>query len=447
MIFGEETLSSYNTTRVLPFDYISFTDAIKHIVYDQNKTIGCNMLKDVLNNFFKNDAKCRSVIYTNNTDKDFFGIYIKPVFSKEAIDYIMDSILNKDSDSCVQITSYSVELDSQLIDCIKYADSAVGITADLPTLAPAELSALLVHDINEIIGCNVINKIIQAINAIASFTRETVDVFKLELSMNLFKYVLMDTSRGLTSALCKKDDDNFANEFIRIYGLTQAYDNALLCVQRLRRLYHNDLAISNIMVLNWYMNIYKKLIDDCIRENHYVIEMLTKALSYTGSEFEKVAITLAIEEIQNIPYTFKDRREKYEKRENILYPIGSYINSTVVKESFGMRIKMNGIQAIEDDLYEFDIRVKNVTDEYTAINLMREINANMNMLANYIRYEKLSEYDRKKIDDLYNKYTILRDKLTNATIYKNKNYGLFIDYNALDQMTEKEKRALLYNMR
>ena len=39
MIFGEETLSSYNTTRVLPFDYISFTDAIKHIVYDQNKDV------------------------------------------------------------------------------------------------------------------------------------------------------------------------------------------------------------------------------------------------------------------------------------------------------------------------------------------------------------------------------------------------------------------------
>ena len=36
--------------------------------------------------------------------------------------------------------------------------------------------------------------------------------------------------------------------------------------------------------------------------------------------------------------------------------------------------------------------------------------------------------------ELFDKYQKLREELSKKTIYKNKQYGLFVDYNALNQM-------------
>lgn len=425
------------SAKTLPFNSEGFCNAIDEIAF-RNKNLGCNMLKDQLNSFFnKSKMRCRSCIYTKNTDKEFFGIYIKPVIN---IGELIPELKHHEN-SPMQIKEYSIELDSQLIDCITYAEQLpkVSFMSDFPTLNSMDLTAIILHDINAIAGCDAIKKVVDAINAILAFKDETLDLYRLEMSEGLFHYTIIDSIRGLTSCLCKKDDDNLANEFIRTYDLTDNFYNAINCIKKLRGIYHNDIIVHNIMVLNWYMDIYKKLVDDYIRENPYVIGMLNKALDYTGSELERVSITLAITKIANLPNTCEERRHD---ARYVPYPIGGYINSGTINESFGVKVKMTGVRSIEDDLYEFEIRIKNVTDEATAVTIMREINNNMNILSDYMQYEKLSEMERKKIETLYNKYTILREKLTKCSIYKNKTYGLFIDYNALDQMSEEEKRRL-----
>lgn len=441
MIFDNEGTTIYSNKRTLPFNESGFVKAIQEIAFGDKKR-GCSLLKDELNNFFKNSGKCRSCQYTLNTDNDFFGIYIKPINNYNLVGFANG--VNHHLDNDFNIDCYAVELDSQLIDCITYNEfDNYKTTLDIPHLNELELITLLLHDVNEILGFNATDKVSNAIQAILAFSDDTIDPYKIEMTSKLFDYAIIDTCRGLTSVFCKRYEDCFANEFIRTYGLTTHYDNAIYCINRLKGLFHEDLAISNIMVLNWYMNNYKKIVDDHIRNNPYIIGVLTKGVSYTGSKLEKISITLALEEIDNLPNNIKHRR-----KERHPYPIGGYIDSTAIQESFSGRIKISGIRSIEDDLYEFEIRVKNVTDEVTAINLMREINVNMNILSDYLRYEKsLANHERKQVEKMYEKYSILRERLTNNTIYKKKTYGLFIDYNALDQMSEEEKRQLLMNMR
>lgn len=95
------------------------------------------------------------------------------------------------------------------------------------------------------------------------------------------------------------------------------------------------------------------------------------------------------------------------------------------------KLKINGLRAIESDYYEFAMRINNVEEELDALQILREINNRMSALDSYISGGKLSEHDKKKYQELYGKYSALRDVLSKKKIWKKANYGLFYDYNDL----------------
>ena len=66
-----------------------------------------NELRDSLNKFF-NDSKCKGVIYTNNIDKLFFGIYTMPVIPADDVIKVITT------DKRYRVKEYYVELDSKL---------------------------------------------------------------------------------------------------------------------------------------------------------------------------------------------------------------------------------------------------------------------------------------------------------------------------------------------
>ena len=71
---------------------------------------------DVLRNFayelnmFFRDVKCEGVLYTNNTDLDFFGVYVQPVLKEKDVYPLLIS------DYTTTIEKYYVELDSKLFN-------------------------------------------------------------------------------------------------------------------------------------------------------------------------------------------------------------------------------------------------------------------------------------------------------------------------------------------
>ena len=81
------------------------------------------------------------------------------------------------------------------------------------------------------------------------------------------------------------------------------------------------------------------------------------------------------------------------------------------------------------------MRIKNIETENEAIYVIRQINNRMAIISDYLETEELTEIDRERFFKLYDKYDGLREELSKKAIYNRKMYGLFVDYNALQQMS------------
>ena len=94
--------------RTIRYDFSEFNN-IMYQIKNNPSSDNMNSLKKELNKFFK-DSKCQGVIYTNNTDKLFFGMCVMPVIDgNRAVRILQD-------DNNERIDSYYLELDSRLFD-------------------------------------------------------------------------------------------------------------------------------------------------------------------------------------------------------------------------------------------------------------------------------------------------------------------------------------------
>ena len=110
-------------------------------------------------------------------------------------------------------------------------------------------------------------------------------------------------------------------------------------------------------------------------------------------------------------------------------------------------MKYSGMKSLEDDLYEYSMRVKNIDDENSAILLMRQINSRMGIISDYLESEDdLSDSERKRWEKLYDKYDKIRDQMIAKPIYSRKMYGLFVDYNALMNMNNPQNFTTMNTM-
>ena len=109
------------------YDFSEFIEILNDIRYSNGKSSDLNKLKNELNRFFKGQ-KCREVLYTNNTDKVFFGMSVSPIMKDD--DVVM--ILN--SDDKYMVNEYYLELDSKLFG------------PEL-NLSESELLAVLLHEV------------------------------------------------------------------------------------------------------------------------------------------------------------------------------------------------------------------------------------------------------------------------------------------------------------
>ena len=82
------------------------------------------------------------------------------------------------------------------------------------------------------------------------------------------------------------------------------------------------------------------------------------------------------------------------------------------------------------------MRIKNVDTQDEAIIIMRQISSRMEILDDYLlNQEDLSDTERERWQKVFDKYERLREELSKKTVYNKKMYGLFVDYNALQNMS------------
>ena len=384
------------------YDFSSLCSEIRNTPkYKTEKNI-----KRELNDFFSGQCNCEEVIFTQNDDKEMFGIMITPLsFSSNQILF----------DERQTIYSYRLEIDSKLYNAI-----LMNISSEFD---PCEvILSMILHDINKITSQKCLDNVYDIIDNLVANTDSTLKIEELVTHPKMFEFVTSYTLRTSTSIMCKDPDEIITDDFIQGYGLIDQLNEGSRCINRYRSFPNiNYYPNTHYLVAQWYIDV----IHNADADDYYVKSLIKKMYDMTPSKLIKDQLNNAMKEITP--------EDKLQESANS-YMIESNIKAIKNKTSLFSQIKRNGLRSIEEDLYEYSVRVKNVETEEDAILLMRQLNSRLEILDDYLTTEQLPESDKKRWSSLLDKYMKLREQLSKKAIYKQKMYGLFVDYNALQNL-------------
>lgn len=350
-------------------------------------------LKVELNRFFE-DSTCKEVLYTTNNDKMFFGIKIIPMIDADDIyDLLID-------DEQYRIKKYIVEIDSKLLDPIL-------------NLSELELTAILLREVNSMVGnSQPIENARNVLNIYLAFNKDHLKVSQSIHYKEILAFGLKDYLSKAQSMFYIDDEyDITTDEFMMSYG----FINDLFYAYK--KLYNSNIKlfencnVSKFIVFSWTLSIYKNL------RIHRVgaLNTLKDMKDLTGSRLEKLEIDNVIRRIQRI-----DGDTLLESSEN------SSI-SVKIKEKL-KKARLNNLRSIDATFYELSMQVRNVEDENDALYLMRQINSNISIIEEYRNSKDIDKYEIDRWNVALDKFIQLRDKLSSSIVYKNKNFGIFVNY-------------------
>lgn len=348
-------------------------------------------LKDELNKFFK-DTKCEEVLFTNNTDKMFFGMCVLPRIHDEDISHILEGKPRR-------YDKYYLEIDSKLLSPI------LGLTS-------RELVAILLHEVGHVINDTTASReISKAMNVYIAKQGVTITNKDIGENGHVLTLGILRAIRRLTSIFEKNDEEYIADEFVVKCGygsdLEKAYDKITTNRDKI-----ND-NTNNFIVLLWGLTIFK----DLSLRRRSVLKQLEEAKDSEGSKLFA---------------------NKYEYSINILRKAVSRVNDHMIRPDSEIYIKENGfirklkfssLKSLEEDLYEFKIKINGIEDQDEALNILRSINMRITLIEEYTNStEGLSQAELDKLTSLSNKYQAMRDDMVRKGNYDKNIYGLFIKY-------------------
>ena len=344
-------------------------------------------LQNALNKFF--DAKCLRVLYTNNTDKLFFGIYAMPKIDAEQVIKIITG-----GEKYV-IDQYYLELDSKLFQ------------EDI-NLSAKEIAALLMHEVYNLVSdaapCESVCKAIDA-----HLTKNN-DVLKISDSihyMELLSYGFRDAVRKFITIFDKKEVDNnpVMNDFFEWCGYEQNIKSAFNKIAL--NWYNYNKEINNkFIVLAWVLRVYKNVRDNRIP----ALMMIDRCKQLSPSKIE-------IKELDNIA-----RRLNRIDDDALIESDGTaeHILYEEVKSSILPNKKMKSVpEAMEDDLVKIAMEQQNALEnEPDAIPmLMANINSKLAYIQDYVENNQLTKEEFKQLDRMYKELTVKRDQLFKGDLY------------------------------
>lgn len=345
--------------------------------------------KKELNDFFKKSPLCTNLMITNNTDKEFFGIIIKPVMD------VNDIIGCPDLRDLKLIDRYSMDIDSKLF--------SMGLSA-------RQLISLIINEVYNIMSMDSVASTAAIIDSICAGRKSeiTASVIEYKCINNLIEYCICDYLYRSRSIFAKNEFEvATTSQILQTYSMSNDFIEAVRIFHGTTNHMYYDIP-SPALALNWVFDVIKNYEPKSV----YAIKVLESTKRCIGS-------SMMANFIQSIIKSFTSTNIEYQHK------------AIVGEGSLFSGIRKSGLKSLENDLYEYEMRIKNIDDENSAILLMRQINSRMGIISDYIDEEKISETERKRWESLYERYGRMREKMTNKQVYSKKMYGLFVDYNAL----------------
>ena len=361
-------------------------------------------LRTIINSIF-DENKCLDVLYTLNTDKQFFGIRINPAMSAS------DATVILSTDEKVRLVNYQIEFDSKLFDIGLTGEELVAIT--IYEIASMMDNTEIFDNLRALIDCNVV-------------TND--DVISIRDSVNyaqLIIFAIKDTMYKLSSMIFKEEpEDLLANPATAATetgeSLLSAREKIISSISGLGDTFRTPKPV----ILEWMFLMYR----DMKINSGIISDTLNDAKAFTASRLEIAEIDKTLDAVNRIDNSIIeskniDLNHFFEKKHL----------SSLNEISLFKSLKKNGLRGIENELYEYTMRVKNCTDADDAYLVMRGINNRLGVLEDYIYSEQLSDSDRRHWEEVAQAYRDLRVVLSKKKL-EGKQYGLFYDYNKLDEL-------------
>ena len=375
----------------------------------------CTELRKELNKFAP-DFQCREVIFTPNTDKQFFGIYIRPIWTSP-IDFAKNVMAGYGQ-------SFGLSDDGGIRDFERFKPTKYVIELDGKlfrdfNLTPVEICSIIIKEVIAMNSAEPIEKLRGIIDTYVSLKDITPCTYTIRDTASIFEMVCTITLHNLTCIFCKNDTSELTitaeHPLAEYEDLTSAFSSA---VNKIKLKAKPDDADTTAIMIGWYFDRYHQF--HMSREFQYTMR---NCIDIEPSKVVKTMLVIAMRSMENI--THQD--ERY---------YNQLLTESSKKKGLIYQMKRNGLRSIEEDLFEYNMRLRNVETQDDAILLMRQINSRMSILEEYLDTEDLDEKERKRWEDCYKKYLDLREALSKKTVYNRKMYGLFVDYNALQNMSQ-----------
>lgn len=361
-----------------------------------------NAVKDVLNQIFLPDAACASFTYTINTDKLPFGCIVMPTLKGVNVnDYF---VVGSDT----RLDEYMVEIDSKLFD---YG------------LSNEEVGQVMLFNIYHMVKDFTPMRNVRM--AIDDFLTKSADQLIIRDSLQykeILKLGLVDALVNVSSCL-SLPSDVLSDPFLESLGL-EDFDKTLDKLYREIPGCENEVSRApKLNMLEWVLRLYC----DVEKERIPALHILDRAKDLTASTLYITKFNNAINALNRIDTGMV-----------VNEAVQTFFNEAKRKGGLLASLKYNGLRDIENDLYEFQIRAKNAETESEVMYALKQINARLAILDNYIR-ENPDDPEIDRWIAVKIQYMDIRDTLAKKRLHK-RNYGIFVDYDALDRLDDEENQ-------
>ena len=347
-------------------------------------------LQNELNRFF-NEATCKGIIYTNNQDKLFFGIYVMPQIKAD------DIITAITTDAKFIVQEYYIELDSKLFG------EYLGLTE-------REITCALMHDIFCLIGnSSPIETVKQEIDR---YLAEQHDVIKISDSVHyreILSYGFRDAMRKSTT-LFEKDEympDSTLDDFIDWIPYTDIMKSTLDKVSRMGYNYNKEVD-NKFIVLSWVLRVYK----DVLHNRIPAMMTLERCKELSPSQIEKKELDNMYRRLTRIDDDSLLESDTSMILKNIRSNLNQYKNGVL----YGSLL-----EAVSNDVVDIMMaKEANADDDPECLpDLVHKMNCKMALVKDYVENDKnMTKDEMKQWNHLYREMQINRNQISHAMFYK-----------------------------
>ena len=360
-------------------------------------------LTAALNKIFP-DKQCVTVIVTDNFDNIPFGIHVSPTITN--VD-LMTILVDTEE---FELDRYTVEIDSKLFCAVDDSDM---------------ITAYMLDTIAGVTCAKTITTLRAIIDATLNATGTTINIKQSANYSAILIYGIKNMIRKIVNCsdtIYIESDEDFEIDPILSAVHTKIGGNPDWV--------EVEAGNPKMSVLAWVLLVYTEL----DTEYKDALRVLNDAKPLTGSQLEKIEIEKCIKSLH---------RANNEALSEAAVVLNEFKGLSLFRT-----LKQNGLRGIEDDLYEYKVRVKNATDQAEAIYILRCINSRLSILEDFMATEpNLKDADRARWQSVADAYRMLRVELSKKRFVdadKTLNAYLNFDYSKLDALDKEDSSALGY---